>query len=128
MATFNKRGDQDDHAERAAGAGLALQEATSRLAEEHPDWSRFRVGINSGPVLVSLLGPEGGRTHTVVGDTVNTASAIRREAPAGLVAISLDTMALLPDDAVTTPLGELQLKGKANFVPVYVLTSVRRSS
>ena len=29
MVTFNKRGDQPDHAVRAAGAGLALQEATS---------------------------------------------------------------------------------------------------
>ena len=30
MVTFNKRGDQPDHAHRAAGAGLALQKATLR--------------------------------------------------------------------------------------------------
>ena len=125
MVTFNKRGDQPDHAERAAGAGLALQEATSRLLEEHPDWPRFRVGINSGPVSVSLLGAAGGRTHTIVGDTVNIASRIEGQAPPGGVAIGPDTKAMLPN-AVTTPLGELQLKGKRDPLPVHVLTSLRK--
>jgi adenylate cyclase len=123
MVTFNKRGDQHDHAQRAGGAGLALQSATSRLAEEHPDWPRFRVGINSGPVSVSLLGAAGGRTHTIVGDTVNIASRIEGQAPVGGVAIGPDTKALLRD-AVTTPLGQLQLKGKQELVDVHLLISL----
>jgi adenylate cyclase len=124
MVTFNKRGDQPDHAKRAAGAGLALQKATARLLEDHPDWPRFRVGINSGPVSVSLLGAQGGRTHTIVGDTVNIAARIESQAPAGGVAIGPDTKALLPE-AVTTPLGDLQLKGKRDPLAVHVLTSLR---
>jgi adenylate cyclase len=127
MVTFNKRGDQPDHAERAAGAGLALQEATLRLAEQHPEWPRFRVGINSGDVSVSLLGATGGRTHTIVGDTVNIASRIEGNAPTGGVAIGPDTKALLPD-AVTTPLGELHLKGRQEPLEVHLLTSLRRDS
>jgi adenylate cyclase len=127
MVTFNKRGDQPDHAERAAGAGLALQEATLRLAEQHPEWPRFRVGINSGDVSVSLLGATGGRTHTIVGDTVNIASRIEGNAPTGGVAIGPDTKLLLPD-AVTTPLGELHLKGRQEPLEVHLLTSLRRDS
>ena len=127
MVTFNKRGDQPDHAERAAGAGLALQETTLRLAEQHPEWPRFRVGINSGHVSVSLLGAEGGRTHTIIGDTVNIASRIEGNAPTGGVAIGPDTKALLPD-AVTTPLGELHLKGRQAPLEVHLLTSLRRDS
>ena len=127
MVTFNKRGDQHDHAERAAGAGLDLQRATSRIAEEHPGWPRFRVGINSGPVSVSLLGAAGGRTHTIVGDTVNTASRIESQAPVGEVAIGPDTKALLPH-AVTTPLGELELKGRREPVRVHLLSSLDRDS
>ena len=127
MVTFNKRGDQHDHAERAAGAGLALQEATLRLAEQHPEWPQFRVGINSGQVSVGLLGAEGGRTHTIVGDTVNIASRIEGSAPTGGVAIGPDTKALLPD-AVTTPLGELHLKGRQEPLEVHLLTSLRRDS
>jgi adenylate cyclase len=127
MVTFNKRGDQPDHAERAAGAGLALQEATLRLAEQHSGWPRFRVGINSGQVSVSLLGAQGGRTHTIVGDTVNIASRIEGNAPTGGVAIGPDTKALLPD-AVTTPLGELHLKGRQEPLEVHLLTSLQRDS
>jgi len=127
MVTFNKRGDQPDHAERAAGAGLALQEATLRLADQHPEWPQFRVGINSGQVSVSLLGTGGGRTHTIVGDAVNIASRIEGSAPIGRVAIGPDTKALLPD-AVTTPLGELHLKGRQEPLEVHLLTSLRRDS
>jgi hypothetical protein len=61
MVTFNKRGDQPDHAWRAAAAGLAMQDATARVADTHAGWPRFRVGVNSGRASVSLLGTEGGR-------------------------------------------------------------------
>jgi hypothetical protein len=37
MATFNRLGDQPDHARRAAEAGLALQAETARIADAHPD-------------------------------------------------------------------------------------------
>lgn len=123
MVTFNKRGDQPDHAVRAAGAGLALQASTARVAQQHPGWPRFRVGINSGPVEVSLLGTTGGRTHTVIGDTVNTASRIEGKAPAGGVAIGPGTKELLPD-AVTSSLGALELKGKAEPVEAYLLIAL----
>ncbi len=123
MVTFNKRGDQPDHALRAAGAGLALQEATREVLHAHPDWPRFRVGINSGPVLVSLLGTEGGRTHTVIGDTVNVASRIEGKAPAGGVAIGPATKALLPG-ADTESLGPLELKGKTEPLELHLLRRV----
>jgi adenylate cyclase len=123
MVTFNKRGDQPDHARRAAGAGLALQAATSRVSVAHPDWPRFRVGINTGPVTVSLLGTGGGRTHTVIGDTVNTASRIEGKAPAGGVAVGPGTKALIPQ-ARTASLGELDLKGKAEPVEAHLLISL----
>ncbi|HEX6248167.1 MAG TPA: adenylate/guanylate cyclase domain-containing protein [Nocardioidaceae bacterium] len=123
MVTFNKRGDQPDHAHRAAAAALALQEATSAVAEAHPGWPRFRVGVNSGPVTVSVLGTGGGRTHTVIGDTVNTASRIEGKAPAGGVAIGPATKAELPE-ARTSPLGALELKGKAEPVEAHLLVAL----
>jgi adenylate cyclase len=123
MVTFNKRGDQPDHARRAAAAGLALQAATARVKAAHPGWPWFRVGINSGPVTVSLLGTEGGRTHTVIGDTVNTASRIEGKAPPGGVAIGPATSRLLPG-AVTESLGRLELKGKSEPIEVYRLVTL----
>lgn len=123
MVTFNKRGDQPDHAHRAAAAGLALQEAAAEVKRAHPDWPWFRVGINTGPVSVSLLGTAGGRTHTVIGDTVNTASRIEGKAPAGEVAIGPDTLRRLPE-AVAESLGRLDLKGKSEPIEVYRLVSL----
>ncbi len=123
MVTFNKRGDQPDHAHRAAGAALALQRATAGVAGTHPGWPLFRVGVNSGPVSVSLLGTEGGRTHTIIGDTVNTASRLEGRAPGGGVAIGQGTKDRLPT-AVTRSLGLLDLKGKADPVPAHLLISL----
>lgn len=123
MVTFNKRGDQPDHARRAAAAALALLEATAGVAEGHLDWPRFRVGVNTGPVSVSLLGTEGGRTHTVIGDTVNTAARIQARAPAGGAAIGPETRARVPG-AVTAPLGPMVLKGKAAPVEVFLLVGL----
>ena len=125
MVTFNKRGNQPDHAARAAAAGLALQEAATAVQMAHPQWPRFRVGINSGVASVSLLGTEGGRTHTVIGDTVNVASRIEGKAPGGGVAIGPATKALLPN-AVTESLGLLELKGKAEPLEVYRLVALPR--
>ncbi len=123
MATFNRLGDQPDHARRAAQAGLDLQVETARIAEAHPGWPRFRVGVNSGEVVVSVLGGAGGRTHTVIGDAVNVASRIEGQAPVGGVAVTADTLALLPG-AVVEPLGPLDLKGKGEPVEAYVLRAL----
>src|SRR6476620_9864855 len=103
-----------------------MQAATGRVADRHPEWPRFRVGINSGPATVSVLGTEGGRTHTVIGDTVNTASRIEGKAPAGGVAIGPSTLAELPG-AVTSPLGALTLKGKSDPVETFLLLGLPTS-
>jgi adenylate cyclase len=123
MATWNRRGDQPDHAERAARAALAVQEATAAVAAEHPEWPRFRVGVNTGEALVGLLGTGGGRTHTAVGDTVNLAARLEGKAPVGGVALGPDTVERL-SGARTEPLGELTVKGKAEPVAVHRLISL----
>lgn len=123
MVTFNKRGDQPDHARRAALAGLEMQAATRAVADLHPDWPRFRVGINTGPVAVTLLGASGGRTHTVIGDTVNTASRIEGIAPVGGVAIGAATLAALPG-ATTRSMGPVALKGKTETAEAFVLVDL----
>jgi adenylate cyclase len=120
MATWGTRGDQPDHPRRAVEAALALQRETAGLAEEHPDWPRFRVGINSGEAMVGVLGAESGRSYTVIGDTVNLASRLEAEAPAGGVVIGQSTLTALPGASVRT-LGEVRVKGKREPVEAYLL-------
>src|SRR5690606_37835164 len=56
MVTFNVSVEQPDHAALAARAALGLQDAAGRVAAEHPDWPRFRAGVNTGRAVVGVLG------------------------------------------------------------------------
>ena len=74
-ATFNSRGDQPDHALRAARAALALQEELTLLAAEHPDRPQLRVGVNSGEaVLPGNRRRRPRRLPTGLGDTTTPGS------------------------------------------------------
>ena len=120
MATWGTRGDQPDHAERAVGAALALQSETARIAGEHPEWPRFRVGVNSGEAMVGVLGVESGRSYTVIGDTVNLAARLESVAPVGGVAIGATTLRALSGAQVSS-LGTVRVKGKRDPVEAWLL-------
>jgi adenylate cyclase len=120
MVTFNRRGDQPDHPLRAARAALAIQQATEARAAEHPGWPRFRVGVNSGEALVTVLGTAGGRTHTAIGDTVNVAARLEAAAPVGAVALGGETARRVPG-ARTEPLGLVKVKGRDEPVEIHRL-------
>ncbi|HZG34244.1 MAG TPA: adenylate/guanylate cyclase domain-containing protein [Gaiellaceae bacterium] len=115
----------EHHAKDAAEAALALQRAATRLAASHPDWPRFRAGVNSGPVTAGVLGTTGGRKYSVVGDTVNLASRIEGLAPPGEVAIGAGTTARLGARAYATKLGDVTVKGKRDPVEVHLLHELR---
>jgi class 3 adenylate cyclase len=122
MVIFNQHGDQPDHAVRAARAALELQSAAADLAEAHPEWPRFRVGVNSGEVLAGLVGgPSGHRKHGVVGDTVNLAARLEAQAPVSKVVVGAETAAALPPGAILERLPALKVKGKEEPVEAYVL-------
>ena len=115
MAFFTGEG----HEQRAAHAALAFQERATALAEVHPDWPRFRVGVNSGLVNVGITAAA--REETVRGDAVNVAARLEGQARAGEVVIGETTWAALGDAAQTEDLGELPVKGKQRPVRAYVL-------
>jgi class 3 adenylate cyclase len=123
MATFNTRGDQPDHAVRAARAALDLQTQANEIADEHPGWPRFRVGVNSGEAMVGLVGAREERSYTVIGDTVNLAHRIQRQAPEGGVALGPQTLRAL-DGAHVRPLGPIEIRGKREPVDVFVLEAL----
>ena len=121
MALFNAPSRQPDHALRAARAGLAIQHRIGAAAADHPEWPRFRVGINSGPALVGNIGSDEFRNFTAIGDTTNLAARLEATAEVGQVVISAATLALMGGAARVDPLGPLHLKGKAAPVEAFVL-------
>jgi class 3 adenylate cyclase len=123
MATFNNRGDQPDHAQRASCAALALQESIARLTDENPGWPRMRVGVNSGGVLVREVGGSGHVAYPIVGDMVNTGARLESLAPVGGVLIGAETYARLPAEAEVEEWAGVRMKGKQDAVDAYVLLS-----
>jgi class 3 adenylate cyclase len=121
MATFNTRGNEPDHAVRAAGAALALQRELTAVADANPGWPRLRVGVNSGEAVVREMGGDGFVAYVVVGDTVNTASRLESEAPEGGVLIGAETRRALPAGSFVEALPELRVKGKQDVVEAYLL-------
>jgi adenylate cyclase len=119
FATFNRNGDQPDHAQRAVRAAVALQAELAGIRAVHPDWPGLRVGVNSGPVIVSEMGGRGYVVYAAVGDTVNVAARLEAAAPVGEVLIGERTRALLPDDIPAVPLPALRIKGKAAAVTAF---------
>jgi adenylate cyclase len=124
VTVFNGRGDQPDHAIRASRAALALQRELAELSEEHPDWPKMRVGVNSGEALLREVGGDGHVAYPLVGDTVNTGSRLESMAPAGGVLIGSETYEQLPDGSVVEPRVGLQVKGRDAAVDAYVLLAV----
>ena len=128
MATFNTRGDEPDHAVRAAGAALALQRELTAVADANPGWPRLRVAVNSGEAVVREMGGDGFVAYVVVGDTVNTASRLESEAPEGGVLIGAETRRALPDGSLVEALPKLRVKGKQDAVEAYLLHALPSSS
>ena len=120
MATWGTRGDQPDHAERAVRAVAAVQAQTTQIADQHPEWPRFRIAVNSGEALVGVVGAgeraklHGDRRHGERGGTA------RGRAPAGGVVVGGATLRAVPGLRATS-LGEIEVKGKRETVDAYLL-------
>ena len=123
MVTFNVSADQPDHAVRAARAALAFQDAAQHIADRHPEWPRFRAGVNTGSAIAGVVGDGRERAYTVLGDTVNVAAHIEALAAEGSVVISDATYRALPGARVTS-LGTVTLKSRAEPLRIWGLDSL----
>jgi class 3 adenylate cyclase len=121
FVSWGAHGDVPDHAMRAAGAALALQQELERLNADHPDWPRLRIGVNTGPAVIREMGGDGFVAFELIGDTVNTGSRLEGLAPVGGVLIGAETYARLPDGAGVEGRPGLHVKGKDVRVDAYVL-------
>jgi class 3 adenylate cyclase len=124
MGLFGAPAAQPDHALRAGRAALAMQAAAARLAEDKPDWPRFRVGLNTGPAIVGNVGSEEFRNFSAIGDTTNVAARLEGAAPSGGVLIGALTREQLGAVATVRAVEPLELKGKEKPVPAFVLEAI----
>jgi class 3 adenylate cyclase len=118
MAVFGVPVSHDDDAERAIAAALAMQ----ALGDELP----FSIGINTGDVLVTAVGGDGGRT--VIGDAVNVAARLEKVAGAGEILVGPLTAELAGERTELRPRPPLLLKGRRQPVDVWEAVAVGRTS
>ena len=72
---------------------------------------KFRIGINTGPLVIGSIGDDMQMEFTALGDTVNYASRVESLAETGTVFISDATRALVEGYVDATDLGERTVKG-----------------
>jgi len=89
MAAFGAPYAQEDHAERALHAALAMRR---RLAELFDGRLQLRIGVNSGEVVVGAA-REG--SSFVTGDTVNVCARLEQNVTAGEILVGERTVALV---------------------------------
>lgn len=123
MAIFGAPSSQPDHAERALGAAVKMQQRMGQLiAGEQPalrEAIRIGIGLNSGEVVAGFLGSPVALDYTVVGDVVNTADRICGAAPPGAILIGEATQAQVGKQWRLKARTSITAKGKDAAVNVF---------
>lgn len=113
--------DASQSARQAVNAALSMIEAHRRLSAKLNPEQLFgiRIGVNTGTVYAGFFGTRQRLEYTVIGDTVNTASRLERQAEVNSVLISGATRAAVGDQFLLEDRGSVALKGKTQPVPVF---------
>ncbi|MCH8995270.1 MAG: zinc-ribbon domain-containing protein [Chloroflexi bacterium] len=92
IALFGAPIAHEDAARRAVAAALEMQRSLDEYAadvkQRHTIECRFRVGLNTGPVVVGKISDDLDMDYTAIGDTVNLASRMEELAEPGSVYMS----------------------------------------
>lgn len=123
MAIWGAPIAHEDDANRAISAAIEMQQVLAKLNEKWAAQGRqpvnIGIGINFGEVFAGNIGSERRLEYTVIGDPVNTASRLCSKAGPGEIIISEPFYKALKKPPKVEALDPMQLKGKAQAVPVY---------
>ncbi len=108
----------DDAAERAVRAGLALADATAAIQAGGTSLAA-RVGLHTGPVVVSSVGSGEHRETLALGDAPNVAARVQGAAAPQEVCMTAATFRLVSGLFVVEERGEHALKGVGQPVRLY---------
>jgi class 3 adenylate cyclase len=123
LAFFGAPTAHEDDPERAVRCGLDMVRAIDELSASHSRVAggdiRVRVGINTGPVVVGVVGTESANEYTAMGDAVNVAARMQASARAGSVLVTAATHRFVSSLVEAVDVGLLELKGKTDAVQAY---------
>lgn len=130
MAVFGAPIEQEDDAERAIQAALAMQQKNRELnemrAREGMPVFEMGIGICSGEVIAGHVGSPERMEFTVVGDRVNVARRLCSLAEAGQLVVSEASFERAKELIEARPIGTVNLKGKANPEKAFEVLRLRQ--
>jgi class 3 adenylate cyclase len=132
LAFFGAPVAHEDDPLRAVRCGLdmarAVDELSAELRAKAPIDLKVRVGINTGPVVVGVVGTDAASEYTAMGDAVNVAARMQALARPGTVLVSGATHRFVVALVESVDVGPLDIKGKANAVQAYEVTGLKEGA
>jgi class 3 adenylate cyclase/tetratricopeptide (TPR) repeat protein len=129
VALFGAPLAQEDHALRACMAALKMQRATIPGYEASGVASpTFRIGINSGEVLVGIVGQYQWSHYGADGKTIHIASRLEKMSSPGGILISASTQRLVAQQIDTRPVGTRSVRGLATPMELHEVVVGTESS
>jgi class 3 adenylate cyclase len=121
---------QEDHAQRAVLAALALSEqlgASAPALRQMPgEPLAVCLGLHTGRVVIDRLGGDPQRLYTAAGETTQVALRLRQLAAPGTILLSAATQHLVQEDVWVEPQGEAKVGETHAPVPVYCARGIAR--
>src|SRR5712691_7315738 len=129
MALFGAPLAHEDHALRACYAALAMQAALRDYAEEvrrtHDLAIQYRIGLNSGEVVVRTIRNDLHMDYSAVGQTTHLAARMEQVAPPDTILLTAATVRLVEGLVRVKARGPMSVKGLAEPVEVCELLGAR---
>jgi predicted ATPase/class 3 adenylate cyclase len=131
MALFGAPISHEDHARRGVLSALSLQRTLKEadLGKPYGVECAFRMGLNSGLVVVGSIGDNLRMDYSAIGDTTNLASRLQQQAEPGNILIHETTARLVQSSIRLEALAPVEVRGKMEPVFTYKVigTLPRRS-
>ena len=121
VAVFGVPTAHEDDAERAVHAALRINQDAPRVLAPDGSPVRVRTGVNTGEALARLSTDARSGEGFLAGDAVNTAARLQNAAPPGGILVGPTTYALTSRLFRFEELEPVQLKGKAESTPVWLV-------
>jgi len=130
LAFFGAPVAHEDDPQRAVRAALRMirtidTDLRARVQRERGSDFRIRAGINTGEVVVGVVGSDLAYEYTAMGDAVNVASRIHSAALPGTLVVTAATYRFVAPVVEAIDRGELDVKGKAGRVRAYEISGMK---
>lgn len=123
VAVFGTPIALEDHALRACLAAVMMQNKVKSKESE----LELRIGINTGEVLLEVVGDDKHHEYDIIGPTVNLAARMEQTAKPGTIQLTYNTLNLIQHQIEVTALGQMEIKGFHKPIQVFALNSVKES-